>query len=634
MNRDEIINKYDKSEFMNFLKTDNNGKVLELLNDEGLSILNDSPLKQDRINYILCHSNYKNELFQNKKFLHIFLDTNIDYYYAYLNNLSDETYSTILEECQKQNLSPQTIIDIFKYTSIKFQEQNIKRFFNNEELIYILFQSAEPKTLQVVIDNYDIDLTSHNINIENFFSKCKDFILNARKDSNSRNETKEGIKIPPHMITEKLLEKMWNKYDIFELRQIVNDIEYCMDPTVINKYIKYKEEQVINHSRKELLPPFNEIYDFLKRLDQEKKNDEESSDLEKNHENRITYYKLLTNIKNDTIRIKMKQAFQKGELNEAFNCLKEQSNRKLSNCIIDYHFEENYHNIMLDINELLRFYYDGNIVLPSERVDLYYNISNIDYLEINEKIELHNLLKKFNMIEIFYDDMRLARDIVYDSIKEYSLSSSMLEKYRDEKLSKEYGVDVYLMDGEPFFGLVKSGGHIRNYLPTGYSYSLIGDGCLAVFGDIENNNTYLYNSEDLNPEQIVHVFPFDSYSCYHPFEYSTSATSRVQTLMMPDELVKSSYSYNELVILEKGRKATNIDDKIPELKKLALYCLDEIQKGTVEQAKKEGVGIFLVKSNQYKNDNSKNNTFNRIDNPFEYDYFDGKHDIEKFERRR
>ena len=40
-----------------------------------------------------------------------------------------------------------------------------------------------------------------------------------------------------------------------------------------------------------------------------------------------------------------------------------------------------------------------------------------DYLTVEERLELHELLKKYNMIELFYDDMRMARDMVAETIK-------------------------------------------------------------------------------------------------------------------------------------------------------------------------------------------------------------------------
>lgn len=58
-----------------------------------------------------------------------------------------------------------------------------------------------------------------------------------------------------------------------------------------------------------------------------------------------------------------------------YNYLKELSDREIFNYIIDYNFEENYYNIMLDMRELLRFYYDANncvsiMMMPEEIIGL------------------------------------------------------------------------------------------------------------------------------------------------------------------------------------------------------------------------------------------------------------------------
>ena len=63
---------------------------------------------------------------------------------------------------------------------------------------------------------------------------------------------------------------------------------------------------------------------------------------------------------------------------------------------------------------------------PKERIELYDKISNIDWLLPEEKLELHSILKNYNMIELFYEDMAMARRIVAESIKEYSLSSILV----------------------------------------------------------------------------------------------------------------------------------------------------------------------------------------------------------------
>jgi hypothetical protein len=255
---------------------------------------------------------------------------------------------------------------------------------------------------------------------------------------------------------------------------------------------------------------------------------------------------------------------------------------------------------MIDIKELLRFYNDGNIDLQDEHVKLYKQIANIDYLSIDEKKQLHNNLKQINIKELFYDDMSLARYIVNKTIKEVSLTSKSLKKYKDESLSKKYGVDVYTINNEPFFGIVKTGWTTLDDLPTGHSYSLIGNDCVTVFKDENNYETFLYDAEDLNPEQIVHVFPFDSYTLYRPFNCEDYSTKRVHTLLMPEELTGlAANTYTELLILEQGKIQTDLDKKIPKLNKIALYCLDEIKEQDIELAQELDLGIILIKSKKF-----------------------------------
>ena len=64
MNREEILYQYNKNEFADFLKEDNTGRILNVLNEEGLNLLENHPLKEEKITYILTFSSYKDELFQ------------------------------------------------------------------------------------------------------------------------------------------------------------------------------------------------------------------------------------------------------------------------------------------------------------------------------------------------------------------------------------------------------------------------------------------------------------------------------------------------------------------------------------------------------------------------------------------
>ncbi len=637
MDRENIINLYSKSDFMDFLESDREGKILELFNEEGINIISKSSLKKERISYILTYSSYKNELLQNVNFLDMFLNTDITYYYASLGHLDFKTYNIILKRCIELNKDVDMIAKLFSYFNIDYKLNIIEEKILSQELIYNILKVDNPQVIQKIIENYNIDLLSHDINLQHFFSNAKESVLIAQAKRNLDELSVSSIEVPSTMITKEMADSLWDKYDIFAIRAIINDAEYCTDASLLNSCIKKKEDQIINNClNSRLVSPFDEIYETFKKCKIEEKKFEQGiiNDDREYYNYRRKIISLLNKIGDQNIFYELNKLYNENNFDELETRLEVMSNNTLSNYIIDYHFEENYHNIMIDMRELLQFYYDGHIALPEERVELYNKTSNIDYLTTEEKLELYIYLKNFNMIEQFYDDMAMARYIVAEAIKEYSLSSGTLKQYRDDKLSEQYGVDVYVVNGNPFFGIVKTGRHRLDELPAGHSYSLIGNAGIAVFGDPKDSRTYLYDADSMNPEQLVHAFPYDSYTYYHPFEYSTNATSRVNIFAMPDELVETSSSYNELLILEKGKRDMGTDEFIPELKRIALYCLDEIREQDVRIAKEENVGIFLIDSSKYKKERKRNFSSRHGIDSFECDYFNGVYERDKFEARR
>ena len=103
--------------------------------------------------------------------------------------------------------------------------------------------------------------------------------------------------------------------------------------------------------------------------------------------------------------------------------------------------------------------------------------------------------------------------------------------------------------------------------------------------------------------------------------------------MSPEKLVNHSNSYNEILVLERGEKETYIDEFIPRLKQIALYCLNEITQQDIEEAKRSNVGILLINTSKYNENTSNKNTINSIYQE-KYNYFDGISDKEYYEERR
>lgn len=623
MNKNEIINNYSKNNFIKFIE-DNDSKILKLLDLEGLNILKNSKLKEERIKLILMYSKYKNELLQNTEFLDILFSSNINKFYSVLKDLDNKTYEMILNRCLKLNINENTLSRLFTFFSGEYKLKVIERKILNVDLIVnILNKTHKPKIVQKILNTYNIDLLNPKLNVISLFEKGKKAFL-----KNSIDKTNELITIQPNLITKELAERLWNECDIFKLRKVLNDAQYVTSIDVLNEYIKLQEEKIINESRdKTLTYPYNEIYKSYINYKEEP-----------TEEIRIKLDSLYKqhNIKKSDIEINMNSLTDEINNNtsiEIFNNLKILSDRNISNYIIDYHFEENYHNVILDINELLQYCYDGNITLSKDKIELYEKIVNIDYLSLEEKQNLHKTLKRYNMMEMLYDDMRYARDIVSETIKDYSLSKESIKQFKDEKLSKKYGVDIYNLDGKPFFAIVKTGRQITNQYPVGHSFSLIGTNGIVVFGNKTYGETYIYDSNNLKKEQIIHVFPYDSYTRYKPFELSQEASMKVNTLMSPEKLVNHSNSYNEILVLERGEKETYIDEFIPRLKQIALYCLNEITQQDIEEAKRNNVGILLINTSKYNENTSNKNTINSIYQE-KYNYFDGISDKEYYEERR
>lgn len=587
----EIINS-NKQDFLDFLYNDLSGEILNLLDDEGVEYLKKYSDITDRITYILNYSNYVDFLFNNQKFLDLFLSTDISKYYASLKNLNNKTYDLIVNRCLELNKDVNLIGQLISYFNKDYQLKFIDKYDYPNDLIYEMLK-RNPKILgKKILEKYNIDLTSHNISIKGLIDAGKSLSFEDMAKRNGDSFVSSGEEIfllSSDLLNTEVAQKLWNELNVYEYRFLINDANYCGDPTNLNNYAKTKEEEFILNTDYPKI--YQNIFNMINKLSNLDSSSNEYRDIFRNLIRQIQIFpNEYTNLR---------ELIFNGEFAETINLITKSLDEKKSDYIIDYHFEENYYNVMYDLKELLEFYYAGNIDIPEDRLYLYQQIVNIDMLSSQEKIELHNELKQYNMMEIFYDDMSFARKQVRKAIKDYSMVKEELVKFKDEELSNEYGVDVYNIEDNPFFAIVKSNINREDNLPVGHSYSLVGNGCISVFGTPEYNDTYVYDSSDLNPEQIVHVFPRDSFTMYKPFSFTSNATDRVEQLMMPDELLYNKRTYNEILILEHGRTQTDIDSRIPKLKKIALYCVDQITAKDVETAKIHNIGIMLINSKKY-----------------------------------
>ena len=592
MNKKREVVNLSKGDFIDFLCNDNKGDLIQVFDDEGISYLKQYGDIEGRISYILSWSKYANLLFYNNNFLDLFLNTDISSYYATLSVLDSNVCDLIINRCFELNKDVDYISKLISYFSKDYQLKFIDRFDYPNDLIYEMFKRNPELIGKKILEKYNIDLLSHNISIRRVVAAGKEL---AFKDMARRNEASytsgdvATFYLSTDLLNKNVAEHLWNSLNVYEYRFLIDDAYYCGDPSVLNNHAKIKEEELILSDN--YVEPFKSIIDMISKL----------YNLDVNSDQ---FYNIIIELNKKSFMfgnkyLEFRTFLINRQFDKAIMLVNKLVNEKKSDYIIDYHFEENYYNIMYDLRELLDFYYAGNISISEDRLYLYQQIANIDNLSGQEKVELHNMLKNYNMMEVFYDDIAFARKKVREALKDYAMVRDELDNYKDDELSQEYGVDVYNIEDNPFFALVKSGIRTDDKLPVGHSYSLVGNGCISIFGNVNDSDTFVYDSSDLNLEQVVHIFPRDSYTMYRPFSFTDKATTRVEQLIMPDEMLYESKLYNEILILEQGREHTDIDSRIPKLKRIALYCVDQITSKDVEVAKVHNVGIMLINSKKF-----------------------------------
>lgn len=406
----KIINS-NKQDFLDFLDNDYNGKILNLLDDEGVELLKKNSYIEDRITYILNYSNYVDLLFNNQKFLDLFLSTDISKYYASLKNLNNKTYDLIVNRCLELNKDINLTGQLISYFNKDYRLKFIDKYDYPNDLIYEMLK-RNPKLLgKKILEKYNIDLLSHNIPVGGLVAAGKSLSfedMTKRKGYSYVNSSGEVFYLSSDLLNMDVAKKLWNELNVYEYRFLINDANYCGDPTNLNNYAKTKEEEFILNT--DYPKTYQNIFNMINKLSNLDSSSNEYRDIFRNLIRQIQIFP------NEYTNLRM--LIFNGEFDEVINLITKSLDEKKSDYIIDYHFEENYYNVMYDLRELLEFYYAGNIDIPEDRLYLYQQIVNIDMLSSQEKIELHNELKQYNMMEIFYDDMTFARKKVREALKD------------------------------------------------------------------------------------------------------------------------------------------------------------------------------------------------------------------------
>ncbi len=228
------------------------------------------------------------------------------------------------------------------------------------------------------------------------------------------------------------------------------------------------------------------------------------------------------------------------------------------------------------------------MIIPKNRLDLYYKLLKFYKLTYPEKIDLYNEIKENkNGISEFYDDFKTC---FYDSIKRIQDSLLDVSKLTKSELSHKYNVDVYELNGEEFKILISHTNMNRDYLYEGEvwkknkeyaSLSLISDKCLNTFRNPSTN--IIVGFTDINYLNVMHIHHADSYS------KEENGSNRIIELFTPDNLIKNTKAYNEILI-------KNSNTLTPSY----IVCYDEIKEGDVEASISLGrIPLILIHTKKY-----------------------------------
>lgn len=576
--KNKLINSDYKYDFV-FLSQEESDIVLYLLNGNGVNLLKESLNCDINLNSILTSTKeYVNKLFNNDEFVNLVIENiknkRVNYYYLN-NNLANLLYNKI-EKKDKINLIGCVSGDAQLYI-IKNNEIAKENFWESLSLL-------NGKAAQLLINKTNYRLSFSNLSTADLYSYSK-----------------KELSFPHYMFEEKkFISNISDNYDINYTRFIINNFSKYNDLSNIEKSKKEILNDNINNLNNELLPKYEKLYMILDYLI---KNNKLEYDTIK--ESIYSIFENESNIFLQNLNADVISCLSSDNKNELLDFLKNESNVTLGNLIIDYHFKELTLNVKKDINELVSFEKSGGSTLSKEDLTLYEQILYIDNLSYNEKINLHQKLSQINMVEKFYDDIRNAKNKMYENINNVILKKDNIGNFKNNELSNKYGVNIYTLDGTPFYALVKSVGTLKGEIlnevklhsrKDGGSFSIDSGYKLNTFN--KPNYTYNLAYDGFSSEQVVHAFTEDSYSNYD--RNSEDTTPKINKIMMPYEFVTESPYYNELVISQVNeKKTTEMDDKIPMLKPFAIYCYDEICANDIESAKRLGLDIILINTKKY-----------------------------------
>ena len=570
--KNDIINNDSRHEITWFCqdKSVTSEMIYNLLDDEGINILNNTRDKLSRVNGIISCGKDISNLFDNEVFLSLLIE--LDNYYFYFKE--DEALKFIKYCINNKN---EIVVRAFNKLNENAQIYVISNC-DMSEFYYDLLVGSKLGCSKIIVDKIS--------SLENY--KYDDLFDLFEKD----------MVIPNRLLSMSFINKISTIYNVKAYRSLVNELGKNNDISNIEilrrKYYDY------------FLDNCSDIYNNILS---EVKSGSDISILLNKYFNCFGGYDSFFN--NGFFDIDEK--------------LKKSLNYITSEIVVDYLFQDNAYNVFLDINELLKFSTSVDFLSEDDK-KIYSDIVSLDDISVFDKKKILDNLKNKNMAHKFYDDFRLARSKMVELFNSSILNSDNIYRYENKELSNKYGVPVYEMNGNEFYVLVKAIEKRKDSILNpndlyayrdGSSFSIDGGNKLSTFLDTNMYYNLAYNR--IPDNQLVHVFEVDSFSNYYRnknnnLPYDRNGTDRINRLFTPKEIVDVSSSYNELIISQPNRMNDEFNSKLEQPVPFAIYCYDDISDHDILSSKATGLGIILVNTKKYDIDKSGRVSLHSLDN--------------------
>lgn len=565
-----------------------NKQELEIfLNDEGINILINSTNISHKLNALMTLDNNVNyDVLSKPKIMQKIID----------NRQELSTYLASVNVNFIENLFNYINNNSIDFNIILSCKKNLYKFFDNTENIEIIKQKnlinennlhmVEKSCLELLLNDiyFQNILLSEDYNIHNF----DQMILNK-------------IKFPDNiLINKKFINKIINNREVSNYRFLFEKLSKNNNISLVSEIdlLKSKYYDDLINSYDEYLKMFNKYKTILNSIFKDGKiiNQNEFFDLDINQ---LLAYNLGYNINIVYFNRDLTDAEKYEKAKEIFIDL---TNREFKDILIDRYFKEVPYNFLLNLDTLIDFNLKHNVI-ENENLKKYMQIKQNNNFD---KKLYESFDKNKDYVGEFYDDFKTTKNYSYKLINDSLVDINRIKGQQNTKLSLMYNVPIYEFTGESFYLLIHNTSQSatercipenlfhENRKNDGISLSLISDKKMDYYNDYMKSIVFGFN--DINIEQIVHLYNSDSFSFYKLD--SDKASNKVTKLYTQEELINDTAGYNEIVYQEKTKNTKFLNPK--ELIPSYLVVFDEITESEIMVAKEYNIPIIRIDRSKYK----------------------------------